>query len=209
MVAMKKKMILAGVFTCLLGNSHAGWAMGDKPPVDPACFASDILRVEIGGKRFAFPRKMVRELAGPDVVHPTSQTNSSVEGTNACQKPNDPIWVLDWISLDLLPNGCNYKKNCNEDAIYIHAEDWRYRQKIGDKQDNIHSDTPKDLQRKCQQPIEPYSEWHKKVWSICDYVFREKELWIWIKFRGGIYPPKDIEKTKKMVLENLKKNMVN
>lgn len=186
----------------------ASMAMSERPKADPDCFASDKLRVEIGGEKFAFPRKMVVNVVGPDVVHATDLKDNSASGKKACQKLGDPVWKLTSLSIDLYPVQCSTKKDCSEKMVFTRLEDFEsysLRLKKWKGLERVYSNTREELLEDCQPPKKPYSLWHEKVWSICKFVFDNKKQTYIIKFRGGVYSPEKIEHTKKLVLKKIYK----
>lgn len=201
------RAILLILFVVFAANT--AFAMGGKPDIDPACFESDTLRVEIGGERFEFPRKMVSNIRGKDVVHPQDPIGESVSGSKACQKLNDSAWKLNYISLDLYPKPCASDAECRTMRIDTYVTEF-YEDTSPKLSESRFPYTKAKLLEECKPPIKPFSDYHAKVWSSCDFVFIDSNLRFWIKFRGGggIYPPEEIEITKQLVLNEIKKYSV-
>ena len=93
-------------------------AMGERPEVDADCFTSDLLRVEVGGEKFAFPRKMVHEIRGKDVININEKSNTYGSGSKACQKASDGAWNIDYVSLNIFPLPCESRRECSPTEIY-------------------------------------------------------------------------------------------
>ncbi len=179
--------------------------MGDRPEVDPQCFASDKLRVEIGGKRYEFPREMVRSMRGSSV----SDTRHNDHGTtafgySACQKPGDVYWKLDSLDIKAIPLKCSDKKECYVKSIYLHIADIDYRRNRNPS-DNIYPNDKISLLKECKAPVEPFNREHARTWSSCNYQLYTEEKYIGLTFRGGIYPPDKIDQTVQLVLKEIQK----
>ncbi len=185
--------------------SFSTHAMGDRPEVDPQCFASDKLRVEIGDEKYEFPRKMVISMRGDNVVDvPYNDGSKSAAGDTACQKPEDNIWKLDSLILHIVPKECTDKKDCNENRISLDIHDVKYSKSMG-IEGSVFTNNKEELLAKCVPPREPYNEWHRKVWSACDYAFETSQIYMRVRFRGGIYPPEKIDQTVQLVLKEIQK----
>jgi hypothetical protein len=200
-----KKFFLVILLVVFAAPIHA---MSGKPKVepDPECFSSDKIRVEIGGKKFAFPREIIRMMKGNKVINTKGKKyKGSASGRKACQKPNDKNWVLTSIGLDLHPEPCPGKQsNCNTNRFSTMIEDLDYRRNRGAVED-VFPRTKQELHKECKAPKKPLSDFHAKVWSSCDFAFEEKKLHIWIKFRGGIYSPDNIDSTKQLIINEIYK----
>tara|TARA_B100001123_G_scaffold260886_1_gene290639 strand:+ start:764 stop:1285 length:522 start_codon:yes stop_codon:yes gene_type:complete len=101
------------------------YAMGDRPPApDPECFASDKLRVEIGGEKFAFPRNKITTIEGENIPNTTP---GSATGKTMCQKPTDGSLELTSFMVEITPDGCDPKKKsyaaCGGKIIQIILQD--------------------------------------------------------------------------------------
>lgn len=201
---MKYKFLI--ISTAVIGAAFIflKTTQSEKLEPGPACFASDTLRVEIGGKQFAFPRKIVRGMEGAGVVNFKDMESHSATGSKACQIPGSPPWQLETIGLDLNPKSCQTDEQCDLSVIYAFISDLNIRKTKGLKHKNIPT-TEKSLLEKCHSPRNPYSDTHKKYWSFCDFAFEDEGLDIWIRFTGGggVYPPEKIEDTKRLVLKSI------
>jgi hypothetical protein len=169
---------------------------------DSECFISETLRVEIGGEQFAFPRNIVVSVNGPDVVNPQDSRSKSASGSNACQKPSDNVWGAKSIYIQIWPALCPKEDpRCNENQVFVNIQEIKVRKAFGIR--DVYPSSQDVLLKECSPPKKPYSPWHAKVWSRCDFSFTKNDLFIAIAFRGGIYPPQDIERTKQLVLHEL------
>jgi hypothetical protein len=65
-----------------------------------------------------------------------------------------------------------------------------------DAVEDVFPRTKEELLEECKSPKKSWNDFHSKVWSACNFVFEEKKLHVWIKFRGGVYLPEKIESTK-------------
>lgn len=198
---MRTSTILKAVLLAFLISSPA-FAMGDRPEPDPACFASDTLRVEIGGEKFAFPRKMVRSVRGADVVNPKDSRSDTISGRKACQKQGDKTWKVDYAALDILPDDCSLDDSqCREKRIFVQSSSTFNK-------DALQKYSKKNLLESCTAPLKPFSQWHSKAWSTCDYAFEDKGIIFVIAFRGGIYPPEQIEETQALIIKSLRQYLI-
>lgn len=181
-------------------------AMGERPEVDADCFASDKIRVEIGGEKFAFPRDIIRGMKGNDVINIKSENSKgSASGTKACQKTNDKDWILTSIGLDLYPEPCSGNQSkCSAHLFSTMIEDLDSRRER-DAVEDVFPRTKEELLEECKSPKKSWNDFHSKVWSACNFVFEEKKLHVWIKFRGGVYLPEKIESTKQLIIDEIYK----
>jgi len=199
----KSALLLTGVLTLTITLASGTEAMGGSNIQDMECLQSETLRVEIGGETFAFPRKMVRSLGGSDVkdVRPNYAQSS---GSKACQMIDDSSWRLNFVALDLYALPCRKKKDeCSENMVSAYLEDLVFRD--NGSAINVFPQSKEALLEKCIAPKKPSSPWHSKVWSMCNYTFENEGFHVWLKFRGGIYPPEGIERTKQLVLDEIYK----
>lgn len=183
-------------------------AMGERES-DPACLASDTLRVNIGGEQFSFPRTMVRSIRGADVKH-VKYDQPTASGNDACQKAADPAWSVDEIALDIKPENCTDDVDCYTRTIFAKIESLDlYKQRMAKWSglESVYPNTPEELLEKCTQPKKPLNDWHEEYWYACDYVFVSDGLHFQIKFTGGgdVYPPEDIDNTMKLVRQEINK----
>ncbi len=202
--ALRGLKTLALFLSLVFAFPDVSLAMGDRQPA-PDCLASDTLRVEIGGEQFAFPRKMVRSMRGADVKHVKYDQPTST-GSDACQKPEDRAWNLEYLSLDIYPKPCNDPQECNVKIIYSDITN------VSTNSSDQLSESPfphdkQALLAKCRPPAQPLSDGHAKYWTACNYVFVDGGMILRIKFRGGAdaYPPEDIDETKKLVRQEIDK----
>lgn len=187
-------------------------AMGERrSEPDPACFVSETLRVEIGGERFAFPRKMVHSMRGELVKNKKGEKyDGSATGSEACQKLGD-IWPLQFIMLNLYPMPCDTRNECWVRTIFANLENlsnYNSRLKNWSGLNKIYPRDIETLLAECVPPKKPWNDTHAKTWSHCNYVFEHNKLKLRIKFKGGIYPPEQIEQTKLLVLEEIRKHSI-
>ena len=212
---MKRLLILL-----IISLSTQAQAKGERIQVDKNCLKSDTLRVEIGGERFAFPRKLVHSLSGDDVINVKGDAyKGNATGTKACQKPTTPIWNIEYLSLYMYPKGmyekqCNTERGCRGTSFKINVtiknlSDYREAIKEWPNGAKVYPNTKKELLEKCVPPKSPYSDFHERVWSICNFVFNNSKQNFTIKFRGGIYHPENIEHTKQLVLDEVYKYQIN
>ena len=202
---MRKSIYLIGLFVVL---PFVALALDDKAPAKskekPACLTTETVRVEIGGERFAFPRKAIVSMRGESVIDIRGEKwNGSAPGSRACQNETDDVWALSLLALYLHPTACNDNKSCNITKISARIQ-------ALDTRRNVTSipQTPEELIKQCKPPSEPWSDFHKKYWSSCKYAFAHKQLHIYMKFKGGHYAPENIEKTKQLALDSLYKHKI-
>lgn len=194
------------IFLIMVLAAFGAQAMGERPEVDPECFASDTLRVEIGGEKYEFPRNMVRSMRGEDVVDVRYTDNSNVSGGDtACQKLEDGFWKLDMVDLDIYPLPCSDDMDCFPTWIVATVNDpsvvseESYRKQI--------PDTQKALLEKCT-PLRSdgvLNRYQLKNGRICKYLVNTGENFVYFRFFGGIYPPENIDQTVQLVLNEIQK----
>ncbi len=186
--------------------SFSTHAMGDRPEVDPQCFVSDKLRVEIGGEKYEFPRKMVRSMSGKNIVHanPHYKKINAVEGSKACQKPEDDLWKLDSVSLDIVPRKCVSKKDCNASKVFL-----RLYNQSSFTNTNHSERTPNNTSSLIKDCTKTNKKFASKSYGLfCDYYFRNDDLFVVIKFYSGLYPPEKIDQTVQIALREVQKHEI-
>lgn len=186
--------------------------MNKHPEENTACLESDAIRVEIGGEKFAFPRKknikylkggdaLVHSLSGDDVIDSKGDGyHGSASSGEACQKPNDPAWKIKHLNLDVIPIECSDSRDCTKKTIHPDIKD------ISDSNGFLETQHPtnkEQLLKRCRRPKD-----EKQVWYHCTYIFKDKNLYFFIKFDGEIYPPEQIEKTKDILLKTIRKHQI-
>lgn len=197
-----KKVILILTLLFVVGITFlwVDFLIPSKTELDPACFASDKIRVEIGGERYNFPREIIRSMRGDDVVNsqdsgnrPPSVTSS---GSKACQKPEDDVWQIHYASLDfyLIPCPANQPPTCTTNRINLNIVPLN---KINGSEYRVTSNarTIDELLERCTPPKKPWNDAHARSWSRCLYLYDKESLNILMKFKGGVYPPAQIDKT--------------
>ena len=171
-----------------------------KSNIDPACFESDTIRLEIGGERYDFPREIIRSMRGGDVVNsqdsgdrPPSQTSS---GSKACQKNTDKRWNLHNINLDFyfVPCPANRPQKCITHLLSVDIISLDEKSNF-DFRINRNANTKEQLLQSCTPPAEPWNDAHEKSWSRCSYHYENNNLSVLLRFKGGIYTPTQIEQT--------------
>lgn len=174
------------------------------PNAQPSCLKSETLRVEIGGEKFAFPRKIITTLSGPDVKNIDPKNNGAATPDEACQTPSDPIWHVDEAYVDLYPKPCTSDQPKCDNQIFVYIADLAARSRSTGL--DVYPKTKAELLKKCRPPIHPFNEWHAKYWDACDYIFQDKGLFISMRFRGGngVFPPEKIEETQDIVMKKLR-----
>ncbi|PIR39163.1 MAG: hypothetical protein COV35_01195 [Alphaproteobacteria bacterium CG11_big_fil_rev_8_21_14_0_20_39_49] len=194
------------ILTILITFSMQSHAMSGSPEIDPECFSSDKIRVEIGGEKFAFPRNIVHSISGDDVINIKGDKHrGNATGSKTCQKVGVDYWKLNNLTLKLNPKPCSESQDCNlkEISITIYQSnpelDGKFRKET----------SKKELLETCKPDPSATSEWIKKYWWTCNYAFFTDDKYLVFKFTGGkIYPPEDIENTKQLVLDEIYKYQV-
>lgn len=165
----------------------------------PACVKTEFLHVRIAGQEYMLPRDVIISVKGGDVRHIKDPKGGN---DDACQKLGE-VWQVDHLHLVLYPIDCEVKKQCSEQEFYLSVSELAKNKNTAETW-TIVPNTQAELLEKCRPPREPWNDWHARMWSMCDYQYAYNDLYVWIKFRGGIYPPENINQTIEQAMNLLK-----
>lgn len=195
-----------------LGLIALYFIMSEHSKENVACLESDTIRVEIGGERFAFPRKkgikyrkggeaLVHSLAGDDVINIRGEGyHGSASSSKACQKSEDAVWKIKHLNLDVIPIACSDSIDCTKKTIHPDIKN------ISDTNGFLETQHPtnkEQLLERCRRP-----EDENQIWHHCTYIFKDRNTYFFIKFDGEVYPPEQIEQTKDILLETIRKHRI-
>lgn len=187
-------MLCGGIYFSFL---HFSIQMKNESIRKADCLESDYLRVQIGGRYFAFPRKNVFLIEGKNIPNITNTPNiHTSSGADVCQKKSDPALRFDAINLNIIPVSCDTKVDCHGKEIMVELVPLN---RISDP-DRAIARYRDELNTRCILPDSPHSKWHARYGNTCRMSFYDTEIYYWMQFRNVSYPKKEINSTIQLVV---------
>ena len=190
---INKSYLLAACCISALFLPVSALSMGEKQQRDPACFVSDDLRLQVGGRiTFSIPRKQISSITySPDSPHYMPSTSAR----NLCQRFEDAAVPVLGVSLKTYPQNEQLlrkgKDGCAQVGVVtsIGLTSWARNIKNIPVKFSL-----KEIQKQCDR-----SRYH----DSCEGGWRYRGLEMRVFYYPSCYPPQDWSETAKFITNYL------